>query len=170
MQKILINEKIRAKEVRLINEIGEQLGIVPIEQAISQAKKKGLDLVQVTEKAEPPVCKIISYGKYLYQLQKKEKKRSHKKGGEIKGVRIKFNTSEHDLKTRANQAQKFLEKGNKIKLEMILRGREKALKNRVQEQINKFLEFLKTNIPIEIEREDRKQRNAIIIIIKKGQK
>jgi translation initiation factor IF-3 len=85
-------------------------------------------------------------------------------------VRIKFNTSDHDLETKAKQAQKFIEKGNKIKLELLLRGREKALKHHIQEQIDKFLGFLKNDIPIEIEKESKKQRNSITIIIKKGQK
>jgi translation initiation factor IF-3 len=141
-----------------------------MENALKRAKECGLDLVQVTKKVEPPVCKIIDYGKYLYQLQKKEKKGSRIKGGEIKGVRIKFNTSDHDLETKAKQAQKFIEKGNKIKLELLLRGREKALKHHIQEQIDKFLGFLKNDIPIEIEKESKKQRNSITIIIKKGQK
>ncbi len=168
MKKTLLNNQIRARKVRLIDEAGEQLGVFPTEQALNKARERGLDLVQVTQKTDPPVCKIIDRGKYLYQLQKKEKKKSKKKGGEIKGVRLKFNTSSHDLETKAKQAEKFLQQGNKVKLEMLLRGREKALRDRIRSQIDKFLELLKEKISIETEQESKKQKNAITIIIKKG--
>jgi translation initiation factor IF-3 len=87
--------------VRLIDENGKQVGVVPLKTALGMAIERNLDLVQVTEKISPPVCKIIEYGKYLYQLKKKEKKHSQHKGGEVKGVRINFNTSLHDLETKA---------------------------------------------------------------------
>jgi len=169
IKRVLANNTIRAKEVRLIDETGEQSGIVPIEKALREAGERGLDLVQVTEKVEPPVCKIMDKGKYLYQLKKKESKQSHQKGGGTKGVRIRFNTSEHDLGIRAKQAHKFLEQGNKIKIELILRGREKALQQHAYQQISKFLEILKNYVAIEIDKPNKRLGNRIVLIVKKQQ-
>lgn len=165
--RIFSNKQIRANEVRLIDENGEQIGVVPIEKALQRSQERGLDLVQITNKVVPPVCKIIDKGKYLYQLKKKERKQSQKKGGETKGVRLKFNTSEHDLDTKAKQAHKFLKKGNKIKIELILRGREKALKEHANQQIDKFLELVKNYIPIEVEKNKERKGNRITLIVKK---
>ncbi len=168
MQRVLINNHIRAKEVRLIDEKGQQTGIVPLQKALEMASERRLDLVQVTEKVEPPVCKITDSGKYLYRLKKKERKRTQQKGSEIKGVRLNFNTSPHDLDTKAKQAQKFLSQGNKIRVELRLRGREKALREHSQGQINKFLEILKSYTPIEIDQPSKRNPAGITIIIKRG--
>ena len=154
----------------MVDETGEQLGVVPLQKALKMSSERNLDLVQVTEKVDPPVCKIVEYGKYLYQLKKKEKKQSHHKGGEIKGVRLKFNTSKHDLDTKAKQAHKFLEQGNKIKAELRLRGRERALRGHAKEKIDEFLKILKGYGPIELDETVRSRPNAITIIIKKGKK
>ena len=131
---------------------------------------QNLDLIQITEKVDPPICKIGDYGKYLYQLKKKEKKRTQHKRSEVKGVRLKFNTSSHDIETKAKQAYKFLEQGNKVKLELRLRGREKALRAHIEEQINKFLTFLKELTTIEIDQPSKRQHTGVSLIIKKGTK
>jgi len=136
-------------------------------RAIEIAKEQGLDLIQVTERVSPPICKITDYGKYLYQLKKKEKK-PHKKGGETKGIRLKFKTGEHDLRTKAKQSAKFLDQGNRVKIDLILRGREKALRNQAQIQVNKFLDILKEMISIEIDQPSKKNPRGISLIIKKG--
>jgi len=167
MSYVLANEKIRAEKVRLIDANGEQMGIVSIQDALKKAEESSLDLVQVTEKVDPPVCKIIDKGKYLYHLKKKEKKQSHKKGGETKGIRLRFNTSVHDMDVRAKKAHEFLERGDKIKIELILRGRERALKEHARQQIDKFLELLKNYIPIEIEKPHQFRGNRIVLIVKK---
>lgn len=153
----------------MIDENGKQMGVVPLQKALQMSIERNLDLVQVTSKVSPPVCRIVDHGKYLYQLKKKEKKHSRQKGGEIKGVRLRFNTSKHDLETKARQAHKFLEQGNKIKAELLLRGREKALRQHAQEQISKFLEILKGYGPIEIDQPSKRQPRGITVIIKKGQ-
>ncbi len=166
IKKPLINNQIRAKEVRLIDETGKQIGIVSLAEALRFAQERNFDLIQVTEKIEPPVCKIMEYGKYLYWLQKKEK--GIKKSGEIKGVRLGFNISLHDLEVRVDQAEKFLKKGNLVKIEMILRGREKGLTDFAKEKIKKFLEILGKRVPIKIERElKRGPRGFTMIIAKK---
>ena len=164
----LVNRQIRAKEVRLIDETGKQLGVISLETALQKAEERRLDLIQVTEKVEPPVCKIMDYGKYLYQEKKKEKQASQKqRGGELKGIRLRFNISQHDLDTRARQTEKFLKQGNKVRIEMILRGREKALGNFAKEKINKFLETLQTLCLYKVERELKREPRGFSMIIAK---
>lgn len=168
MQKrIFINNQIRANEVRLIDETGKQIGVVQIGEALRMAQEKNLDLIQVTEKVEPPVCKLANYGKYLYQLEKKERKEKKHTGGEMKEIRLTFTISQHDLETRANQAQKFLERGDAVRIAMRMRGREKALTNFAKEKIEKFLEMVRTNIPIKIEREVRMEPRGLAMMITK---
>ncbi len=154
--------------MRLIDETGKQLGVVPFEEAARLAIERKLDLIQVTEKVEPPVCKLGDYGKYLYQEEKKNKGLKKQKGGELKGIRLTFNISLHDLETRVHQAEKFLNKGDKVRVELPLRGREKALQEFAKEKINKFIEILQNIIPIKIERELKKEFGRLIIIISKG--
>ncbi len=163
IKKPLINNRIRASKVRLIDDTGKQVGIVPLEEALRIARERNLDLIQVTDKVDPPVCKILDYGKYLYQLQKKEKKA--KKSSEIKGVRLRFNISPHDLETKMHQAEKFLSQGDKVKIEMILRGREKRLAGFAKEKLNNFIKELEEKVPIKIEGGLRKKGNGFVIII-----
>lgn len=167
MDKILINNFIRAKEVRVISDTGEQLGIMNIFEAIDLAKSKGLDLIQVTEKVEPPVCRIANHGKYLYQQQKKEKKIAKPKGGELKEIRLTFGISPHDMEIRAKQSKKFLEEGNKIKINMNLRGREKAMGQFASEKVKIFLEKLNLLIPIKTERELKREPRGFSMIVSK---
>ncbi len=167
MKKPPINNRIRAKEVRLIDEDGSQIGVVPLDKAIETAKEKKLDLIQVTDKVSPPVCKIGDYGKYLYRLKKKESSVKHKKS-EIKGIRLSFKISEHDMETRMKQAAKFLNKGNKIKIELRLRGREKAHQDVAREKIKKFVEQLNSLTPIKMEREIKKEPRGLVTIVSKN--
>jgi translation initiation factor IF-3 len=153
IKKPLVNNQIRAPQVRVIDETGKQLGVISSEEALRIAQERNLDLIQVTEKVEPPVCKIGDYGKYLYQEEKKGKSAKKHKGGELKGIRLTFNISLHDLETRVRQAEKFLSKGDKVRIELPLRGRQKALGNFAKEKVGKFLEILKNTTPIKIERE-----------------
>ncbi len=123
----MINEQIRDKEVRLIGEDGEQLGIVPGKEALRMAQEAELDLVKIAPTAKPPVCKIIDYGKYRYELARKEKEAKKKqKVIEIKEVRLSPNIDTNDLNTKVGAARKFLEKGDKVKVTLRFRGREMA--------------------------------------------
>ncbi len=167
MNKVLINNYIRAKEVRVIDEAGNQLGVMGIFEAIDLAKSKSLDLIQVTEKVEPPVCRIGDYGKYLYSLQKKEKKIAHPKGGELKEIRLTFNISPHDMDIRAKQAEKFLKGGDKVKLAMVLRGREKALGDFAKKKVLTFLETVDKLLPIKVERELKREPKGFTVIVSK---
>jgi len=153
--------------VRVIDETGQQLGIMNIFEAIDLAKSRGLDLIQVTEKVDPPICKIANYGKYLYTQQKKEKKIKKPVGGELKEIRLTFKISPHDMETRAKQAEKFLTEGNKVKINMALRGREKAMGNFATEKVKKFLESLNSLIPIKTERELKREPRGFTMIVSK---
>ena len=124
---LMINEQIRDKEVRLIGEDGEQLGVMPARDALQMAKDAELDLVKIAPTAKPPVCKIIDYGKYRYELAGKEKEAKKKqKVIEVKEVRLSPNIDTNDLSTKMGAARKFLEKGDKVKVTLRFRGREMA--------------------------------------------
>lgn len=154
--------------MRVVDEAGQQLGIMSLPDALRTAYERNLDLIQVTEKVEPPVCKIMDYGKYLYQERKKEKSAAKKqKTGTLKGIRLGFNISQHDLEVRAHQAEKFLKEGNKVKVDIILRGREKAMGNFAREKVNKFLEILQGLIPFKVERELKREFRGLSMIISK---
>lgn len=121
----MINEQIREKEVRLIGEHGEQLGIMPVKDALKIAQDAELDLVNVAPTAKPPVCKIIDYGKFRYEMARKEKDaRKKQKIVEIKEVRLSPNIDVNDLNTKVSAARKFIQKGNKVKITLRFRGRE----------------------------------------------
>lgn len=123
----MINEQIREKEVRLIGADGEQLGVMTTKAAMDLAKEAELDLVKIAANAKPPVCKIIDYGKYRYELARKEKEAKKKqKTIDIKEVRLSPNIDTNDLNTKINQARKFLSKGDKVKVTLRFRGRELA--------------------------------------------
>ena len=123
----MINGQIRDKEVRLIGENGEQLGIMSSREAMRLAQEAELDLAKVAPKAQPPVCKIIDYGKYRYELARKEKEAKKKqKTVEVKEVRLSPNIDTNDLNTKVNNAKKFIGKGNKVKVTLRFRGREMA--------------------------------------------
>ncbi|SFA78549.1 bacterial translation initiation factor 3 (bIF-3) [Acetitomaculum ruminis DSM 5522] len=127
ISELLINEQIRDKEVRLIGEDGEQIGIVSSKEALKMAREAGLDLVKIAPGAKPPVCKIIDYGKYRYEMARKEKEAKKKQRTiEVKEVRISPNIDVNDLNTKANAARKFIAKGDKVKVTLRFRGREMA--------------------------------------------
>jgi len=167
LKKPLINNQIRAREVRVIDETGKQLGVFSLEEALRLAQERNLDLIQVTEKVEPPVCKLGDCGKYLYSLEKKEKT-TKTKAGEIKGVRISFAISPHDLETKAKQAEKFLKKGYRVRVELILKGRQKALGDFAKGKMKQFLEILEKLVPLKIERELKRESRGFIMIITKA--
>ena len=123
----MINGQIKDKEVRLIGQDGEQLGIMPTREAMKLAQEAELDLVKIAPTAKPPVCKIIDYGKYRYELVRKEKEAKKKqKTVEIKEIRLSPNIETNDLNTKINAAKKFISKGNKVKVTLRFRGREMA--------------------------------------------
>jgi translation initiation factor IF-3 len=122
-----VNERIRAREVRVIDEEGSQLGIMPPYEALKVARNQGLDLVEVAPTANPPVCRVINYGKYLYQLSKRQHEaRKHQKSIGLKEVKMRPRTSAHDFETKRNKVIEFLQEGAKVKVTIMFRGRENA--------------------------------------------
>ena len=140
----MINEQIRDKEVRLIGENGEQLGIMSARDAYKMALEAELDLVKIAPTAKPLVCKIIDYGKYRYELARKEKEAKRKqKVIEIKEVRLSPNIDTNDLNTKMGAARRFLEKGDKVKVTLRFRGREMAHMSKSKYILDDFAESLK---------------------------
>ena len=139
----MINGQIRDKEVRVIAENGDQLGVMPVKEAMKLAQEAELDLVKIAPKAQPPVCKIIDYGKYRYELARKEKEAKKKqKTVEVKEVRISPNIDTNDLNTKVNNAKKFIAKGNKVKVTLRFRGREMAHMQQSKHILDDFAEML----------------------------
>lgn len=139
----MINEQIREKEVRLIGEHGEQLGIMPVKDALKIAQDAELDLVNVAPTAKPPVCKIIDYGKFRYEMARKEKDaRKKQKIVEVKEVRLSPNIDVNDLNTKVSAARKFIQKGNKVKITLRFRGREMSHMSTSRHILDDFAEKL----------------------------
>jgi len=139
----MLNEQIRDKEIRLIGDDGEQLGIMSAKDALKMAKEAGLDLVKIAPTAKPPVCKIVDYGKYRYEQARREKEAKKKqKVTEVKEIHLSPNIDVNDLTTKANQARKFVEKGNKVKVALRFRGREMAHMATGKEVLDTFFEKL----------------------------
>ena len=144
ISELIINEQIRDKEIRVIGENGEQLGIMSARDAMKLAKEAELDLVKIAPTAKPPVCKIIDYGKYRYEQARKEKEAKKKqKTIEVKEVRLSPNIDSNDLNTKVAAARKFLEKGNKVKVALRFRGREMAHIQSSKHILDDFAEQLK---------------------------
>ena len=135
----MINEQIRDREVRVVSESGEQLGIMSAREAMKLAQEAELDLVKIAPTAKPPVCKIIDYGKYRYEMARKEKEaRKKQKTVEIKEVRLSPNIESNDLNTKINAARKFITKGDKVKVSLRFRGREMAHMNASKHILDDF--------------------------------
>lgn len=161
-----VNNQIKLSQIRLIDENGQNLGVVETNKALEIAREKGLDLIEIAPNVRPPVCRIMDYGKYQYQKSREERQQKTKqKKIEIKGVRISLRTGQHDLEVKVKQANKFLDRGHKVKIEMILRGREKALLAIAKEKLNKFIELISPDIEIEKEAE-RQPRGLSVMVIK----
>ena len=143
ISELMINEQIRDKEVRVIGENGDQLGVMSIKEARQLAEEAELDLVKIAPTAKPPVCKIVDYGKYRYELARKEKDaRKKQKTVGLKEVRLSPNIDTNDLNTKISAARKFLGKGNKVKVTLRFRGREMAHMQQSRHILDDFAEQL----------------------------
>ena len=137
----MINEEIRSKELRVIDTDGTQLGVISRDEALALSEQKKLDLVCISPKANPPVCKLLDYGKYKYDLQKKEKEaRKKQKTTQVKEIRLSTFIEDHDIMVKAKTGSKFLRDGDKLKVSLRFRGREKDYVARGMEVMNKFAE------------------------------
>lgn len=126
------------------------MGVVSLQDALRAARERGLDLVEVSPVAQPPVCRILDYGKFMYQMERQDRKsKSKQKKVDLKGIRLSLTISEHDRNVRVERARKFLEEGHKVKVEIILRGRENQHRDRARAMVNDFLTALGDSIKIE---------------------
>lgn len=140
---LMINEQIRDKEVRLIGDNGEQIGIVSVKEAQRMASSKNLDLVKIAPTAKPPVCKIMDYGKYKFDAAKKEKEaRKKQKIISVKEVRLSASIEKHDFETKMRNAIKFLKAGDKVKVSVVFRGREMMHTHRGSELLEQAIAFI----------------------------
>lgn len=139
-----INNQIRAKEVRVIGTSNENLGVLPIMEALKLAQEKGLDLIEISPNATPPIAKIMDYGKYQYEANKKLKKaKAGAKQTETKSIQIKIGTGDHDLELKAKTASKWLEEGHRIKVELFLAGRAKYMDEKfLRERLDRLLHLI----------------------------
>lgn len=137
---------------------------MPLEEAFRITQEKGLDIVEVAANIRPPVCRIIDYGKYIYQQEKKAKQQRSKQI-EVKGVRLSFGIAKNDMELKARQAEKFLNQGHRVKIEIILRGREKAHPGVAKEKLDEFIKFI--SIPTKVEQEPKKYPRGLTMVISK---
>jgi len=169
-QELPINRQIRAKEVQLIGENGEKLGVISFNEALEQAEEKNLDLVLVAPNSNPPVCKIMNYGKYKFEQAKKEKEAKKKqKVLEVKELRVTPNIEEHDFGFKSKNARKFLNDGNKVKITVRFRGREVNNSKAGEAVLNKFIEALEDVAMVE-KQPKLEGRNMFTILAKKADK
>lgn len=163
-KRVRINDWIKHPSVRVIDEKGQQLGVFSIGEALRMARDENMDLIEITDKVSPPICKIIDYGKYLYQQEKKKKEHKTKQAGGVKAVRLGLATAKYDAQIKAKKAEEFLAKGNKIKIEMILKGREKAHKDIAKQKIDEFIAMITMETIMD---QELKSSKGITIIIRK---
>lgn len=146
----MINEQIRDREVRLIDEEGEQMGVVTLQVALKVAEERGLDLVKIAPQANPPVCKIMDYGKYRFDQSKREKEqRKNQTVVEMKEVQLSATIDTHDMEVKAKACNKFLQAGNKVKVSIRFRGRQAAHGEIGLDVMNAFLELVSDNAVVE---------------------
>ncbi len=160
-----MNERIRSKEVRLIDAQGTNHGVVPTSKAMEMADEAGLDLVLISPNQAPPVAKILDYGKYKYELAKKAKEAKKKQHVvEIKEVKVRYKIDVHDYEVRIKSVRKFISQGNKVKIVVMLRGREMQHSNLAFELANRFIEDL-ANDPIQIEKKPQLEGRNVTLYL-----
>ncbi|QHI73290.1 translation initiation factor IF-3 [Aminipila sp. CBA3637] len=166
----LINEEIRDKELRVIDNDGTQLGIISLEEALALANEKKLDLVNISPNANPPVCKILDYGKYRYELQKREKEAKKKqKITSVKEIRLSTFIEVHDIQVKANTAIKFLKDGDRVKVSLRFKGREKDYASKGLDVMNRFADSVASVGTIE-KKPEFEGRSLIMIVAPKTDK
>ena len=169
-QELLINEKIRAKEVQFIGANGEKFGVVSLDEALDKAADAKLDLALVSPNAQPPVCKLMNYGKYKFEQAKREKEsRKNQKTFELKELRVTPNIDQHDFEFKAKNARRFLEDGNKVKVTVRFRGRELNYVKAGEETLNEFIENLSDIATVE-KKPLLEGKNMFVILAKKVEK
>ncbi len=164
-----VNEKILSPNVRVIDENGQPLGVLTTTEAIRFARERELDLVEVSPKADPPVCKILDHGHFKYQKEKEARKqKAQSKEVETKGIRLSVRIGDHDMDVRLMQAKNFLDRGDKVRIELPLRGRERAHRDVAEEVVNRFYTKMQTGSNLRIEQTMTYQAGRITMIVTKA--
>jgi translation initiation factor IF-3 len=162
---VRINEHIRSREVRLISAEGDQLGIVSLRDALEAARNEGFDLVEVAPNSDPPVCRVMDYGKFRYQTSKKvQEARKKSRGGQMKEIKLRPHTEDHDLAFKIKNLKKFLEKKNRVKVTVFFRGREMAYMNAGEEILKRVAEEVSEDGAIE-QPPTREARNRMTMVV-----
>lgn len=156
--------------MRVVTADGEYIGVLNKKEALEEAKKRDLDLVEISPNANPPVCKIIDYGKYKYRQQKQEQKKSKKSHQpELKTLKLSFSISTHDMEIRSKNAKKFLERGDRVRVVLPLHGRENALKGKAKEKMREFVEIVKDqNVDVNVEKDIKKEPRGLTMTLTKN--
>lgn len=163
-----VNRHITAPEVRVIDEEGKHVGIMPIAAALALAEERGYDLVEISPKEQPPVVRLIAYGQFKYEKEKEARKqKARQKEVEVKGIRLSLRIGEHDLSVRREQAKKFLERGDKVQIEIVLRGRERQHVDLARGIMENFVNALKATLPVAVEQPFSKQGGRLTLLIAK---
>ena len=167
VERVRINRNIQARELRVIGADGANLGILGLEAALEEARSAGLDLIEISAKAVPPIARIMDYGKFQYEANKKLKAAKAKQHTvEVKSLQIKIGTGEHDLDLKAKKASEWLQEGNKIKIELFLTGRSKFLDfNFLKERLERVLRLI--SVPYKVSEEPKKGPKGLAILIEK---
>jgi translation initiation factor IF-3 len=161
---IRMNERIRAREVRVIDDEGKQIGILPPFEALKLARSKNLDLVEISPTAQPPVCRIMDYGKFLYQQEKKEREaKKHQKTITVKEVKFRINVDEHDYQTKKNHVLRFLDEGDKVKATIFFRGREMTRQSLGREILERLIKDVQDKGLVEFR--PRQEGNTLHLIL-----
>jgi len=164
---IRVNHRIRATEVRVIADDGGMIGIMPVRQAVLMAQKEGLDLVEINPKGEPPVCKVMDYGKFKYEKKKRDREaRKHQTIVELKEVKFRPNTDDHDIGVKTRKIRQFLEDKNKVKLTLRFRGRELAHKEIGSELLRRVIESI-SELGVMIQQPRMEGRTMTVILAPK---
>jgi translation initiation factor IF-3 len=168
VKEVAINWDIKAPEVRVIDPDGKQVGVLPVKEAIRLSEERGLDLVEVAPNSQPPVCRIMNYGKYKYQQSKRSQEaRKHQTVIHIKEVKVRPRTEEHDFQFKLRHVKRFLDEGNTVKISILFRGREIAHPEFGKEMLNRFIEGVKDMMVIE-QSPRLEGRNMVMILAPKS--
>jgi translation initiation factor IF-3 len=163
-----VNEEIQAPQLRVVDEEGRFLGIMSREEALKMSHEKTLDLVEIAPKGDTPVAKLIEYGKFRYQKEKEIKKmKGQQTKVDVKGIRLSLRIGEHDMALRIKQAAEFLQDGDKVKIELILRGREKGKGEIGRDIMMDFMKRVEQTVPVKVEQPIARQFNGFMMIITK---
>ena len=168
LKKYVANEQIKTANVRVIGENGENLGVMTTLDAIATANSKDLDLVMIDPKTDPPVTKFLNFGQFKYQKEKEDrKKKAQSHTTEVKGIRLTPRIAGHDIEVRIKQARNFLDRGDKVQLEVIMHGRDKAHPDIIAALLKTFIEKLRAEVPIRIEQDIQRQGTKFIALVAK---